>query len=267
MSRHCQPAGSARRWAAASSSRRPRSPACEPRPPCPAGTGSSPGRTRGARHLAVVGLAGLRRGEQGAFGGGVVAAAIFRHARASNRAATRRSCWPRRPCEPAPAPLRVPPCRWMAGCCTPWPRARPLQSVRLWRLLGCSLAGVLGQCEDPLPGGGEFLVLPEPRLEGGDLQEEQRVLRIGGGHGRQIRNRFARRPVDSRSNARKSARSRSAGPDRGRFPSGRTRSCRRRLTGGASPLGRPGLPARPRSAGSAPGSASVLRMAYAQARL
>ena len=46
--------------------------------------------------------------------------------------------------------------------------------------------------EDPLPGGGEFLVLPEPRLESGDLQREYRVLRIGGGRSRQKRERLAR---------------------------------------------------------------------------
>ena len=31
---------------------------------------------------------------------------------------------------------------------------------------------VLGEREDPLPGGGEFLLLSEPRLESGNLQRE-----------------------------------------------------------------------------------------------
>ena len=55
-----------------------------------------------------------------------------------------------------------------------------------------ALVGVLGEREDPLPGGGEFLLLPEPRLESGNLQGEHRVLRIGGGRLRQMRNRLAR---------------------------------------------------------------------------
>ena len=46
-------------------------------------------------------------------------------------------------------------------------------TARLGRALGrARVVGVLGEREDPLPGGGEFLVLPEPRLESGDLQGE-----------------------------------------------------------------------------------------------
>ena len=46
-------------------------------------------------------------------------------------------------------------------------------TARLGGALGRGrLGGVLGEREDSLPGGGEFPVLPEPRLEGGDLQGE-----------------------------------------------------------------------------------------------
>ena len=45
-------------------------------------------------------------------------------------------------------------------------------TARLGRALGRTrIVGVLGEREDPLPGGGEFLLLSEPRLESGNLQE------------------------------------------------------------------------------------------------
>ena len=60
-------------------------------------------------------------------------------------------------------------------------------TARLGRALGRDrIAGALGEREDPPPRGGEFLLLPEPRLEGGDLQGEHRVLRIGRGQRRQM---------------------------------------------------------------------------------
>src|SRR5262249_22640470 len=54
------------------------------------------------------------------------------------------------------------------------------------------IGGARGQREEPLPGGGQFLVLAEPGLEGSDLQGEGRVLRIGGGRPCQMNNRLAR---------------------------------------------------------------------------
>src|SRR5262249_32308829 len=63
----------------------------------------------------------------------------------------------------------------------------------LGRLVGRGLiAGAHGEGEDPLPGGGEILLLTEPRLAGSDLEREDRVLRIGGGRLRQIGDGLAR---------------------------------------------------------------------------
>src|SRR5262249_36125506 len=118
-------------------------------------------------------------GAQGPVGGEVVAAAVFRHAEGQQG--------PR-----APADLH--------------PRAGEDQRRVAFRLVGGRkdtagpgsalgrgrVAGVLGEGEDPPPGGGVFLALPEPRLQGSNLQGQERVPRVGGGASRQVRDRLAR---------------------------------------------------------------------------
>ena len=141
-----------------------------------------PEERRRAHHVRVV-RAGLHGGEKGLIGGGIIAAAVFSHAEGHQV-----------PVQPLPTLTELHPlatdgqCRSelrLVGECPD--TARPGHALGRTRIVG-----VLGEREHLLPGGGEFLLPSEPRLESGNLQGEQRVLRIGRGRLRQMRDRLAR---------------------------------------------------------------------------
>src|SRR5262245_1496166 len=127
--------------------------------------------------------ASLGGGEQRLNGGGVVAAAVFGHAEGQQV-----------PVPPLPTLTELGrlategQCRFelrLVGGCP--------DTTRLRRVVGRTrIVGALGEREDPLPRGGKFLVLSEPRLESSDLQGSYRVFGIGGRRRRQERNRLAR---------------------------------------------------------------------------
>src|SRR5262249_49920509 len=137
-----------------------------------------PVERRCARDVGVV-RAGLRRGEQGLVSGGIVTAAVFGHAEGQQVPLSklpnlpelhRRATQGKRPFELDLVGVRQ-------------------DTASLGGALGRHpLVGLPGEREYSLARGGEFLLLPEPCLQGGNFQGEQGVLRIGGGRFRQIRN-------------------------------------------------------------------------------